>query len=142
VYLTQLGAVVEAVYVRKGAFGFDAVVAVALAAMVAGLLLRSWAVIVLGRYFTWHVTVQDGQSVIRHGPYRMIRHPSYTGAFLTYVAAPLFLHAWLAAAVAAIALPAAFLRRIRHEEALLVDTFGDEYRRYQREVGALVPRVR
>lgn len=141
VYLTQLGAVLEAIYLRADAFSVDAVAAAALVAMAAGLALRSWAVAVLGRFFTWHVAVQEGQRVIRHGPYRFARHPSYTGALLTYAAAPLYLHAYLAAAVAAVALPLAFARRIRHEEALLVETFGDEYRRYQREVGALVPGV-
>jgi protein-S-isoprenylcysteine O-methyltransferase len=141
VYVTQLAAVLEAVYFRyPGSFRWDAVSSVALTVMLLGLVLRTWAVLTLGRWFTWYVTVQPGQRVIRSGPYRFLRHPSYAGALLSYVAGPLFLHAWVAALAAGILLPLAFQRRIRHEEALMKDCFGGQYERYCREVGALFPR--
>ena len=142
VYLTQLFAMIEAVYFRYPAsFHWDPAAAVGLGVLLTGLLLRSWAYLTLGRYFTWHVAVQDDQSVIRSGPFRFVRHPSYTGALLTYVFTGVFLHAWFAAVIAPVALYVAFRRRIRLEEELLCRTFGEEYEDYRREVGALVPRL-
>lgn len=140
ILLVQLVAVVEAVYFRypeSPEWGWVDVAALVL--MVLGLGLRTWGVITLGRYFTWHVTVQSDQKVIRNGPYRFLRHPGYAGGLLSYFLAPIFLHAWIAAVLAAILLPLAFLRRIRYEEALMRANFGKDYEEYQREVGALFP---
>ena len=52
---------------------------------VAGLLLRWWAIIVLGRFFTVDVSIAEGHELIESGPYRFIRHPSYTGALLAFL---------------------------------------------------------
>ena len=53
-----------------------------MATMVAGLLLRWWSVRTLAQYFTVDIAIQPGQELIRRGPYRLLRHPSYTGALL------------------------------------------------------------
>lgn len=143
ILLVQLLAVIEAVYFRYPEslewMWFDYI---ALAAMVFGLLLRTWGVRTLGRYFTWHVSVQSEQQVIRDGPYRFIRHPGYSGGLVSYFFSTIFLHAWFAAIVAAIVLPFAFLRRIHHEEKLLTAHFGNAYTDYQQEVGALFPKIK
>ena len=47
--------------------------------MIAGIVLRQWSIAVLGRYFSRTVGVQEGQAVVDRGPYRLVRHPSYTG---------------------------------------------------------------
>lgn len=140
IVLVQLIAVIEAVYFRyPESFQWDWVTTLGLVCMVLGLLLRTWGVLTLGRYFTWHVTVQADQKVIRTGPYRFLRHPGYAGALLSYFFAALFLHAWFAAILAAIVLPLAFMRRIHYEEELMTAHFGKDYADYQREVGALFP---
>jgi len=140
VILTQLMAVIEAVYFHNsGGLHWDLIAAAALVLMIAGLGLRNWAVFTLGQYFTWHITVQPGQQVIRNGPYRFMRHPGYTGGLLSYFFSTLFLQAWVSAVVASIVLPLAFLRRIRYEEALMRARFGEDYESYRREVGALIP---
>ena len=142
VYLTQVVTVVEAIYFRyPDSFRWDLATTIGLICMIAGLVLRTWAVFVLGRYFTWHISVQRGQRVIRNGPYRFVRHPSYTGAFLTYVFSPVFLHAWYSTCVAPVVLALAFSRRIRHEESVLKANLGREYEVYCQEVGVLVPRL-
>ncbi len=46
---------------------------------VAGLLLRWWAIITLGRFFTVDVTIEKDHELVERGPFRMVRHPSYTG---------------------------------------------------------------
>src|SRR5215472_14768979 len=67
--------------VPGAAMGADtAVFALALAIIATGVALRFSAVIVLGRYFTPVVMTRSGQRVVDRGPYRWIRHPSYTGA--------------------------------------------------------------
>ena len=140
IQLTQLGAFLEVVLLRwPEAMTWDLVAWVALGAVLLGLVVRSWAVATLGRFFTWNVEVQEGQGVIRQGPYRFVRHPSYTGAFLTYVGIPIFLHAWYSAGAALVLLPLAFYRRIHHEEKLLSATL-DGYEDFRREVPALFPR--
>src|SRR5690348_13756232 len=48
----------------------------------AGLALRAWAVKELGRFFKFTVVVQEEHRVVDTGPYRLIRHPSYTGLLL------------------------------------------------------------
>lgn len=140
VYGAQAATVVE-VLVRRPALTMDAVSWAALAAMVLGLIVRTWAVATLGRWFTWNVDVQPGQRVVERGPYRFVRHPGYAGALLTYVAVCALFHCWVAAVLAAAALPAAFLRRIAYEEALLRRQLP-RYASYARRTPALLPALR
>jgi protein-S-isoprenylcysteine O-methyltransferase len=122
VYLTQAAALLELVWRRRVAIPLDLTTWAALASMVGGLALRTWAVGLLGPWFTWNVTVQTGQQLVTRGPYRFIRHPSYTGALIMFVASCVLLRSWVVAVLAVLALVLAFRRRIRYEEALLVKT--------------------
>lgn len=140
VYLTQCFGVIEAVFFRyPESFVWDALTITALVLAVSGALFRAWAVAELGRFFTWHVRVQEGQSVITSGPYRFVRHPSYAGAVVLYICTLLFIKAWIGAALVLIFLTIAFTRRIRYEEGLLVSALGDEYVAYSRNHKRLVP---
>lgn len=56
-----------------------------LAATGTGIALRQWAITTLGPYFVGHVLVQPGQTVVSSGPYRWLRHPSYTGMWLEMI---------------------------------------------------------
>lgn len=139
IYATQVGALIELV-VRKPALHFDTVAWGVLGVAVAGLALRSWAVRTLGRSFTLQLYVEPGQRIVQDGPYRWIRHPSYTGAWLTFVASCVLLGSRVTAGLAAIALAAGFARRISHEERLLTERCPG-YRAYAARTGALLPRV-
>jgi protein-S-isoprenylcysteine O-methyltransferase len=139
VYLVQLAALIE-LCLRRPALVVDAVAISAAAAMLGGLALRTWAVRELGKYFTWNVEVQADQRVIRSGPYRLLRHPSYTGALVTFLFACVLLRSWVAALGALVLLPLAFLRRIAHEEALLARALPG-YADYARTTWRLVPFV-
>jgi protein-S-isoprenylcysteine O-methyltransferase len=140
VYITQCFGAVEAVIFRYPAsFVWDAVTTTALVLAVAGALFRAWAVAELGRFFTWHVRVQPGQTVVTSGPYRFVRHPSYTGALVLYICTLLLIKAWIGAVLVLIFLTAAFARRIRYEEGLLVSALGNEYVSYSRGHKRLVP---
>ena len=140
VYLTQFAGVIEAVVFRyPRSFVWNGVTSVALVGVVAGLALRVWAVRTLGRYFTWFITVYDDHEVIRSGPFRFIRHPAYCGALILFVSTLIFVHAWIAAAFSFVLQLFAYVRRIRYEEAMMVDRLGESYAAYKREVRALVP---
>lgn len=140
VYLTQAAALLELIWRRRVELPLDLTTWAAFSAMVGGLVLRTWAVVLLGPWFTWNVTVQAGQQLVRRGPYRLIRHPSYTGALITFVASCVLLRSWTVAALATGALTVAFLRRIRYEEALLVKTLPG-YDDYVSRTGTLFPRM-
>lgn len=111
------------------------------ALMAAGLLLRAWSVRVLADFFTVDVAIRPGHALVRNGPYRLLRHPSYTGALLTFYGFALALGTVWGLAVIAIVVTAAFLRRIKVEEAVLRDAFPQAYPDYARQTKRLVPFV-
>jgi protein-S-isoprenylcysteine O-methyltransferase len=140
VYLTQFVGVFEAIYFRfPSSFRWDVITSVALGAMLGGLFLRIWAVATLGRFFTWFITVYDDHKVIRKGPFRFIRHPAYCGALVLLVTNLIFLHSWVGAALSLVFQLLAYVRRIRYEEAMMVERMGQDYATYRREVRALIP---
>jgi protein-S-isoprenylcysteine O-methyltransferase Ste14 len=121
-------------------FGRDAVFAMGLAVLAVGVALRFYAVIVLGRFFTLVVMTRSDQHVVDAGPYRWIRHPSYTGFLLALAGVMLTYSNWLAL-IGMLPVLAGFLYRIRVEERELSDELGDSYRSYMRRTKRLVPFV-
>jgi len=110
-----------------------------MAVMLAGLALRWWSVHTLARFFTVDVAIQPGQTLVRRGPYRVLRHPSYTGALTTVLGYGIGTGAWRPALVAFVPIFLAFLHRIRIEERVLADAFPDAWPCYARETRRLVP---
>jgi protein-S-isoprenylcysteine O-methyltransferase Ste14 len=125
-------------YGRVGAGG-RYVAAAGLVLLVAGTALRWAAIRALWDYFTLNVSILEGQRVVRRGPYRVVRHPSYTGLLLRYLGFGFAFANWLSAALVFLPLLAATLYRIRVEEAALGRHFGEEYAAYARETKRLVP---
>ena len=119
-------------------FGHSLAYGLGIAFVLAGIALRWYAVITLGRFFTTRVRTSPGQHVITSGPYKFVRHPSYTGMLLTVLGILLCLTNWLSLACFLIALPG-FAYRIRVEERALANALGDPYRDYMRRTRRLVP---
>lgn len=111
------------------------------ALMLAGMLFRWWAVRVLARHFTVDVAIAPDHQLIRRGPYRWLRHPSYTGLLLTYLGFLFALGSWLAPLVVAIPLWRALRSRIRVEEAALSTAFPHAYADYARSTRRLLPGI-
>jgi protein-S-isoprenylcysteine O-methyltransferase Ste14 len=109
--------------------------------MVAGILLRQWSIAVLGRYFSRTVGVQEGQTVVDRGPYRLVRHPAYTGSLLTMVGLGFVLQSWGAVLVLIAFFGVAFGYRIHVEEEVLTSKLGDEYVAYVKKTKRLIPFV-
>jgi protein-S-isoprenylcysteine O-methyltransferase Ste14 len=106
-----------------------------------GLAIRVWAIAALGHAFRTTVEVDSGQAVVSTGPYRWVRHPSYSGLLLIMSGCGLAAGNWLALAVCALLPLPAVLRRIQVEEAELTRVLGDRYRAYQAQTKRLIPGV-
>ncbi len=142
IYFTQLSVLIEATYFRYPESVFwSTLTTVSLILMVSGLAIRTWAVFTLGRYFTWHISTQENQRIIKTGPYAFVRHPGYFGAFLTYASTALFLKAWFSFVLSLIILLFAFLRRIYHEEKKLKLNLGSQYDSYCNNVKKFIPGI-
>jgi protein-S-isoprenylcysteine O-methyltransferase Ste14 len=94
------------------------------ALMWAGIGFRYYAMRVLGRYFTFQVDVHSEQTVIDAGPYRYIRHPSYTGALITVIGLGLALGNWVSFIAMLACISVGYAYRIHVEEAALVSALG------------------
>lgn len=108
---------------------------------VAGLFLRWWAIITLGRFFTVDVVIENDHEVVERGPFRLVRHPSYTGVLLAFVGFALTLRNWAALLIVLVPIFAAFIRRMNVEEDALSRALGSRYADYMRRTKRLVPFV-
>jgi protein-S-isoprenylcysteine O-methyltransferase Ste14 len=107
----------------------------------AGLFLRWWAIITLGRFFTVDVTIEKNHELVERGPFRMVRHPSYTGVLMAFVGFALSLGNWAALLVILLPITAAFVHRMNVEEDALSRALGPQYTDYMRRTKRLVPFV-
>ena len=113
--------------------------AIGLVLFVAGLILRWWAIIVLGRFFTVDVQIAKDHQLVEAGPFKFVRHPSYTGALLAFLGFALSLNNWASVLVIMIPVTIAFVRRMTVEEDVLSAALGLEYRAYMERTKRLVP---
>ncbi|MFH1179652.1 MAG: isoprenylcysteine carboxylmethyltransferase family protein [Candidatus Bathyarchaeota archaeon] len=103
-----------------------------------GCVLHAWSVAVRGRYaVTW--AMSKDQCLITVAPYSLVRHPSYLGYMLMIIGVTLIWQMWFTL-FPWVAIPG-YVMVSRREEALLLDHFGDEYRRYMEQVGAFIPKL-
>jgi len=113
--------------------------AVGVGALVCGLVVSWMARSHLGRFHRARLTIHADHELVTTGPYGFIRHPLYCATMLVFVGLGALLGNWLGIAVL-VALPlVAIVRRIRVEEAALLQQFGDEYRRIMADTARLVP---
>jgi protein-S-isoprenylcysteine O-methyltransferase Ste14 len=105
----------------------------------AGLVFRWWAIVTLGRFFTVDVTIEKDHELVERGPFRWVRHPSYTGVLLAFVGWALTLRNWLSFLVVLVPIFVAFVRRMNVEERALGTALGENYGDYMRRTKRLVP---
>jgi protein-S-isoprenylcysteine O-methyltransferase Ste14 len=102
---------------------------------------RLWSIATLGRYFRAVVHIQEDHHVVRSGPYRVLRHPSYTGLLVGLLGVGLLFGNYLSAVVFEVLVVIGVLYRIRVEEKVLLAGLGDDYAAYMRETDRLIPGV-
>ena len=107
--------------------------------VILGFGLRQWSIITLGNFFTPVVVIQKNQKLVQNGPYKYIRHPSYTGLFLEILGVGLFLSNWLAFLITIVLLFLSLIYRISIEEKVLVKAFGKNYISYKNRTKKLIP---
>jgi protein-S-isoprenylcysteine O-methyltransferase Ste14 len=114
---------------------------VALAGLVAvlvGVVFSIWARIMLGRNWSNFVTVKEDHTLVRSGPYRIVRHPIYSGILLGMLGSALQ-RGEMRSFVGVLICGLSFWLKTRGEEQFMVQRFGDEYLQYCRKVKALAP---
>lgn len=107
--------------------------------LVAGLVLRWYSICHIGRWFTVNVAIHAEQPLIKSGPYRFVRHPSYSGALLALIGLGLSTGHIVAMQLAWLPALPAFIYRIHVEEKALRQAFGETWRVYCRHTWRLLP---
>jgi protein-S-isoprenylcysteine O-methyltransferase Ste14 len=109
--------------------------------IVLGTTLRLWSILTLGRFFRATVMVQEGHHVVSTGPYRYVRHPSYSALILNVLGVGVGLGNWLSLIAMLILAGIGLAQRIRVEEEVLTGSLGAEYRSYRQRTKRLIPFV-
>ena len=107
--------------------------------MLLGVLVRQWAIAVLGRFFSLTVRVATDHRVVTRGPYRLVRHPSYTGVLITFIGLGLAVQSLGGLLVLLGVFSLSYGYRIRVEEKTLLSELGPDYASYMRRTKRLVP---
>ena len=108
--------------------------------LAAGIAFAVWARHYLGRNWSGTVTVKQDHELIRSGPYRLVRHPIYTGLLLAILGTAVAFGEWRGLLAFAL-LTGSLLLKLRVEERFMGESFPNEYARYRAEVPALIPFV-
>ena len=112
-----------------------------LALMVAGIVLRWRAIATLGGYFTGKVQVLEEHRLVRSGLYQYIRHPAYLGALMAYFGLGVSFVNWITFVLVFFPVMFAALRRMRVEEEVLRQAFGNDYTEYMNKTKRLLPKI-
>jgi len=107
---------------------------------VAGLGFAIWARVVIGRNWSGVVTLKEDHQLVERGPYRLVRHPIYTGILSMYIATAIVL-GHLAGCIGVVTVLASFWIKLIREERVMLNQFPDEYTAYRQRVKRLIPFV-
>jgi protein-S-isoprenylcysteine O-methyltransferase Ste14 len=106
-----------------------------------GVALRWYAIRTLGRFYTRDVAVTTDQQVVQSGPYRFIRHPAYSGTFLTMLGVGLAMTNWASLAALLSCVFLGHFYRVKVEEDALIGAIGQPYIDYMRRTRRFIPLV-
>lgn len=114
---------------------------IGIAVMLIGVAFRSYAIRSLGKFFTHTVATRAGQYVVDTGPYRLIRHPSYSGALLMFLGMGLAMTNWAALLAILLGAGIGYAWRVHVEEQALCTDLGQPYRDYMQRTRRFIPHV-
>ena len=113
--------------------------AVGVVVFLIGLALRLWAVHLLGRFFTFEIGIRPEHRIIEVGPYRLIRHPSYTGYLLMLAGMSVAYDSLIFFILIFLPVATFLMVRLHQEEKMLRAHFGPAYSEYMKRTKRLVP---
>jgi len=105
-----------------------------------GIGLRVWSMSILGRFYTRTLKVTEKQSIVRAGPYRLIRHPGYLGSILIWSGVAASTQNWIVLVIVLVVMFGVYVYRIQTEEQMLLATNVD-YAEYQQHSWRLIPLI-
>ncbi len=111
------------------------------AVMLAGILLRVYAIRSLGEFFSGHLQIQQDHRIVDTGPYACVRHPSYSAIMIVFLGIGIGLGDWIALLLLVVMPLIGLLYRMGVEERALLAAFGNDYLAYMRRTWRLVPYV-
>jgi protein-S-isoprenylcysteine O-methyltransferase Ste14 len=107
-----------------------------------GIWLMWTAITHLGRQFRIQAGLYEDHELVRSGPYTVVRHPIYASLLALTLATGILMARWQWLPVGLALCIAGNEIRVRTEDRLLEERFGEEFREYRRKVRAYVPFVR
>jgi protein-S-isoprenylcysteine O-methyltransferase Ste14 len=92
----------------------------------------------------WSPTLEifEGHTLVTSGIYRYIRHPMYASQWIWVIAQILLLWNWVAGPTDLLFFIPFYILRVRAEEKMMLDTFGDQYHEYMKKTGAVIPKLK
>ena len=125
-------------YLQKAVYRFEVVKLVGAGLLLLGLILRVLARKALGKHFSYALRIIDDHTLVKHGIYKYIRHPAYSGYLLFYFGITLLFSSWYGFLIMLLLIPC-FLYRIRIEEEMLLERLGAEYEAYKKGSKKMIP---
>jgi len=95
----------------------------------------------LGRNWSITLEVREQHTLVTTGPYKRLRHPMYSAFWLWAIAQAFLLPNWIAGFAGIIGFGTLFFFRVRHEEALMLEIFGEQYRNYMERTWRVLPGI-
>jgi protein-S-isoprenylcysteine O-methyltransferase Ste14 len=94
----------------------------------------------LGLNWSPSLEIREKHELITRGIYSMIRHPMYASQWLWVIAQPLLLQNWIAGFLNLLLFIPFYFLRVKAEEQLMLEKFGNQYQDYMERVGAILPK--
>lgn len=139
--ISVFSSVIEWAYFTPDKSQINSVTVIGFIFLLIGICFRVWSINVLGKNFTATVKITREHELIKTGPYKLIRHPSYLGAFVAIIGCPVFLNNTYTIFISCIAMTIAYYFRINVEEKTLSNHFGKYYEDYKKDTYRLLPLI-
>jgi protein-S-isoprenylcysteine O-methyltransferase Ste14 len=93
----------------------------------------------LGTLWSAQLQLRTNHRLVTSGPYSQIRHPMYVAIWVWATSLGIVIANWIPIIYTALAM-VIFVARVPHEEQMMLEKFGDEYRNYMKRSGRFLPR--